>query len=94
MHLIRLYLMCIDILEKGEVITYRAAEHDFLMRIRNGEYLDENQQPTAEFFEIIEQYKARAAYAAEHTDLPERPDEKKIRELVLAIHEKIVLEEQ
>lgn len=58
MHLIRLYLMCIDILEKGEVITYRAAEHDFLMRIRNGEYLDENQQPTAEFFEIIEQYKA------------------------------------
>ena len=35
-----------------------------------------------------------AAYAAEHTDLPERPDEKKIRELVLAIHEKIVLEEQ
>ena len=64
------------------------------MRIRNGEYLDENQQPTAEFFEIIEQYKARVAYAAEHTDLPERPDEKKIRELVLAIHEKIVLEEQ
>ena len=64
------------------------------MRIRNGEYLDENQQPTAEFFELVEQYQTQLAYAEKHTVLPERPDEKKIRELVLAIHEKIVLEEQ
>lgn len=45
MHLVRLYLMCFDILEKGEIITYREKEHDFLMSIRNGEYLDENRQP-------------------------------------------------
>ena len=42
MHLIRLYMMCIDILEKEEIITYRTEEHDLLMSIRNGEYLDEN----------------------------------------------------
>ena len=41
-HLIRLYMMCIDILEKEEIVTYREKEHDLLMNIRNGEYLDEN----------------------------------------------------
>lgn len=39
MHLIRLYLMCIDILEKEEIVTYRADEHDLLMSIRNGKYM-------------------------------------------------------
>ena len=46
MHLIRLYMMCIDILEREEIITYREKEHDLLMRIRNGEFLDDNRQPT------------------------------------------------
>lgn len=36
MHLIRLYYMGIDILEKEEIHTYREKEHDFLMSIRNG----------------------------------------------------------
>ena len=31
MHLIRLYLMCLDILERGEIITYREKEHEFVM---------------------------------------------------------------
>ena len=38
MHLVRLYLMCIDILTKEEIITYREEDHDLLMSIRNGEY--------------------------------------------------------
>lgn len=40
MHLIRLYMMCLDILEKERIITYREVEHDLLMDIRNGKYLD------------------------------------------------------
>ena len=28
MHLVRLYLMCFDILEHGAIITYREKEHD------------------------------------------------------------------
>lgn len=47
MHLIRLYLMSLDILEKGQIITYREKEHDLLMDIRNGKYLDEDNQPTS-----------------------------------------------
>ena len=38
MHLIRLYLMCLDILEKEDIITYRGKDHDLLMSIRAGEY--------------------------------------------------------
>ena len=33
-HLLRLFMMCIDILEKEDIITYRAEEHDLLMQIR------------------------------------------------------------
>ena len=49
MHLIRLYMMCLDILEKGEINTYRDKEYNLLMDIRNGKYLDENRQPVPEY---------------------------------------------
>jgi len=55
-HLLRLYMMAIDILNEGRVITYREAEHDLLMDIRNGGYLDANNQPTTEFFRILTRY--------------------------------------
>lgn len=90
MHLIRLYLMCIDILEKGEVITHRAAEHDILMSIRNGAFLDENRQPTDDFFALVEDYKKRLDYAAENTSLPEKPDYKGIREFTMYVNERAV----
>jgi len=52
-HLIRLYLMCFDILEKEEIITYRENDLELLMSIRNGDYLDSNYQPTSEFYELL-----------------------------------------
>ena len=52
-HLIRLYMMCIDILEKEEIVTYREKERDLLMSIRNGEYLDGNRQPIPEFYDLL-----------------------------------------
>lgn len=60
-HLIRLYMMCIDILEKEEIITYRTDEHDLLMNIRNGEYLDENRQPIPEFYSLYEKLENNAS---------------------------------
>lgn len=47
--------MCFDILENGEICTYREKEYDFLMDIRNGKYLDENRQPTEEFYKIVDE---------------------------------------
>lgn len=93
MHLVRLYLMCFDILEKGEINTYREAEHDWLMEIRNGKYLDDNRQPIPEFFEIVDELEARLKYAKENTSLPEKPNYKEIDEFVMSVNERVVLGE-
>ncbi|MDE6519036.1 MAG: nucleotidyltransferase domain-containing protein [Ruminococcus sp.] len=91
MHLLRLYLMCLDILEIGEIVTYREKEHDLLMSIRNGAFLDSESQPTAEFFALVEDYKKKLEYAYKNTDLPENPDRNKIKEFVISVNERTVL---
>lgn len=90
MHLVRLYLMCLDILNEGEIITYREKDHDFLMSIRNGKYLDDNRQPTPEFFDIVDDLEAKFDKAKQTTDLPDNPDYKKINEFVMSVNERIV----
>lgn len=89
-HLIRLYLMCIDILEKEEIITYRADEHDLLISIRNGEYLDDNRQPTSAFYDLLNEYEKRFDYAKNNTSLPDVPDYKRINEFKMYVNERIV----
>ena len=90
MHLVRLYLMCFDILEKGEINTYREKEHDWLMDIRNGKYLDENNQPVPEFFKIVDDLESRMQLALEHSSLSDKPNYKKINEFVMSVNERIV----
>lgn len=82
MHLVRLYYMCFDILEKGEINTYREQEHNLLMSIRKGEYLDENRQPIPEFYEIVNELEQRLSYDKDNTDLPEEVDKKKVEDFV------------
>lgn len=89
-HLLRLYMMCIDILEKEEIITYRTDEHDLLMSIRNGEFLDENRQLTAEFYDLLNEYEKRFDYAKNNTSLPDVPDHKRINEFKMYVNERIV----
>lgn len=90
MHLVRLYIMVLDILEKGEIVTYREKEHDFLMDIRNGKYLDDNRQPIPEFFELVDEYEKKIKYAKENTELPNNPDYQRIKEFVMSVNERIV----
>lgn len=90
MHLVRLYYMCFDILENEKIITYREKEHDLLMDIRNGKYLDENKQPITEFFEMVDELEKRLKYDAENTSLPDSPDYKKINEFVMSVNERVV----
>ena len=94
MHLIRLYMMCLDILEKEEINTYREKEHNLLMDIRNGKYLDENNQPIPEFFEMVNDYEKRLSYAKENTSLPIKPNYDKIDEFVASINERVIREER
>lgn len=86
MHLIRLYLMCLDILEKEDIITYREQEHDLLMKIRGGEYQLEDGSYRSEFFEMVNWFEERMNYAKENTSLPERPNMKKIEEFVMSVN--------
>ena len=89
-HLLRLYMMCIDILEKEEIITYRTEEHDLLMSIRNGEYLDDNRQPIPEFYDLLNEYEKKFDYAKENTSLPDLPNHKRINEFKASVNERIV----
>lgn len=91
MHLVRLYLMCLDILEKEEINTYRENDISFLMDIRNGKYLDSNSQPIPEFYEMVKDYEKRLQYAADNSNLPEKPDFKAIDEFLMSINERVVL---
>ena len=90
MRLIRLYMMCLDILEREQIVTYREKEHDLLMDIRNGKFLDEHDQPIPEFYEMVDEYERRMNYAKENTSLPEQPDYKKINEFLCEVNEKVV----
>ena len=86
MHLLRLYMMGIDILEKHEIITYRSEEHDLLMAIRNYEFLESDKiTPTKDFEKLLNEYQTRFEKAAETTSLPDVPDTDKINKLVMDI---------
>lgn len=90
MHLVRLYLMCLDILEKEEINTFRDKDHDFLMEIRNGKFLDKDSHPVPEFYEMVSEYENRLKYAAENSSLPDKPDYDAINEFLMSVNERIV----
>ena len=84
-------MMCLDILERKEIITYREKEHDLLMDIRNGKYLDGNRQPIPEFFDMVDEYEKRMEYAKNNTDLPDAPNYKEIQDFCESVNERVVL---
>ena len=90
-HLIRLYLMVFDILERGEIITYRADDLELLSTIRDGEFLNEDGTYRSEFFELVDEYEKHFEYAAKNTDLPAKPNMRKIEEFVMSVNERVVL---
>lgn len=86
MHLIRLYLMFIDLVRDGKIITYREKEHDLLMRIRNGYYMEEDGTYKQEFFDMLEELKTASEEASEHTVLPDEPDIETVNRLTKEIN--------
>lgn len=91
-HLLRLYMMCIDILTKEEIITCRSQEHDLLMSIRNGEYLDDMYRPDPVFYDVLDEYEKKMEDAVRNTSLPELPDYKAVCAFLERVNEKIVKE--
>lgn len=93
MHLFRLYFMGLDILEKQEIKTYREKEHDFLMKVRAGHFLNEGKL-IPEFLEAINSFETKMAYAAKHTTLPDKPNTEKLEELLIAVNEESLKKEK
>lgn len=91
MHLIRLYLMCLDILEKEEICTYRENDRDFLLEIRNGKYMKEDGTYRDEFFQLVNDFEKRIDYAKKNTSLPKLPDYKKIEDFVISVNMRNIL---
>lgn len=86
MHLVRLYLVCLDILENEDIITYREKDHDMLMSIRSGEFQNEDGTYRSEFFEMIDGYERRLEYAKNNTNLPDHPNMKRVEEFVMSVN--------
>lgn len=74
MHLIRLFMMAIDILEQGRIITHRTADLPLLLSIRHGEYMKEDGTFSQAFYEVLEEYERRLEEASKKTKLPDNPD--------------------
>jgi hypothetical protein len=86
MHLVRLYHMCFDILEKNQIITYRAEDHNELMAIRNGIYLNGDSSVKPEFYDLVDILEQRLHYDMETTTLPKDVDMEKVDELLIKIN--------
>lgn len=93
MHLIRLFMMAIDILEKEEINTYRVNELELLHKIRRGDFQREDGLYSEEFYELLADYEKRLEYAAKNTSLPDKPNSKAIEEFMMSVNERVVRDE-
>ena len=96
-HLIRLLRMGSEILETGEINTYRENDRDLLLEIKNGKWFHESADGIRSyddaFWDLLNEEEARFKYAKENTNLPNKPDQKSAKEYVNNIHEVIVIGE-
>lgn len=93
MHLIRLFMMVIDILEKGEIRTHRKDDLPTLIAIRKGGYMLPDGTFSPEFYELLEEYERRLDEAAAKTVLPDNPDMEKVEHFVERVNRYAVLGE-
>lgn len=90
MHLIRLYLMGIDLNAEGKIVTYREKEHDLLMSIRNGDYMTEDGfHVIPEFYDLLQDIQSKYIYSVKNTVLPDAPDKEAITETVSDIYKTV-----
>lgn len=91
MHLVRLLIMGAEILEGKGVNTYRQNDREFLLQIRNGDFVIEKdgQKDYSQVFEIVNKYEDKFNYAFENSSLPENPNYKAAEELLIDINENL-----
>lgn len=90
MHLLRLYMMGVDIAKNKEIITKRVDEHNLLMDVRNGKFSDLNGTPNKDFFDMVEEYERKFEEALKNTTLPDKPDYEKIYKFVDKVNAQLI----
>ena len=91
MHTIRLYYMLIELLETGDMHTYRLNEKEELLQIKDGFYRDSNGGVKKEFYKLLEELNDRTEKAILTTSLPKTLNKEELDNLVLTIYKKGML---
>lgn len=90
MHLIRLFMMAIDILERGQIKTHRKDDLPLLMKIREGGFMQEDGTFAEEFYEILADYENRLQEAVKKSALPDNPDMDKVEAFVESVNRRAI----
>lgn len=91
MHLIRLFMMAVDILEKGEIRTHRTDDLELLRQIRRGDFQNEDKTFSKEFYDMLARYESRLEQAAEKSRLPDNPDMEQIGRFVEHVNRQAIV---
>lgn len=78
MHLVRGLLMGIELLETGKIVTYRKNDLELLHSILNGDYMESTGRMRTEFYDLVDDLKAKASYAFNNTVLVQEVDREKL----------------
>ncbi len=90
MHLIRLFMMAIDILDKGIIKTHRTDDLELLLKIRNGGFQKEDHTFNQEFYDILAHYEGELERATRESALPDNPDMDKVEAFVEYVNRKAI----
>ena len=90
MHLIRLFMMAIDILDHGIIKTHRKDDLDLLLKIRNGVFQKDDHTYTQEFYDVLAYYESELERAARTTYLPDNPDMEKVEKFVEYVNRRTI----
>ena len=91
MHLIRLLMMAIDILDKGEIRTHRGeTDLELLLQIRRGKFQREDHSFRDEFYEVLGHYEKELERATRESKLPDNPDMERVGAFVEYVNRKAI----
>ncbi len=90
MHLIRLFMMAVDILEKGEIRTHRTDDLELLKQIRRGDFQKEDKTFSDEFYDMLAYYESRLEKAVQKSALPDNPDMEQVGRFVEYVNRRAI----
>lgn len=90
MHLLRLFMMGIDILENKVIRTRRSDDElELLKAVRDGQFMKDSVL-TEEFYKVVSKYEQMYAEAERNSKLPDNPDMEAVEKYVLDINRRII----